>query len=191
MRNVRDEIAAHDFKTTLLAHVGNENRETVVGYLSDAHMQVQGVGGQGLAGFQPFAVRILRGGAGGAVERNRQLTFAHHAVRGNQLQNVTDLGKRHRTVFDQAETLRTRRNVLHRSERVGDDQRLRHDGNQLALRLLYGHARAEQRRVLRSPERAWIVRRRAIFESPAEAVCDRRNGRDHHNRRNGEEHPLP
>ena len=158
MRNVRHEITTHDFETTLLAHVGNENRKQIIGNLTDAHMQIQRVGRTELACLNALAVGVLRGRTGGAIQRNRQFTLTHHAVGRHQSQNIADFGKRHRTVFNNAETLRARGHIFDRCQRIDDDQRLRHDGNKLTFRGLHRHARTEQRHVFLHAEQAWIVR---------------------------------
>ena len=143
VRNVRHEITTHDFKTTLLAHIGNENRKQIIGNLADTHMQIQRVGRAGLARLNALAVGVLRGRTGGAVQRNRQFTLTHHAVGRHQSQNIADFGERHRMVFNNAETLRARGHIFDRRQRIDDDQRLRHDGNKLAFRGLHRHARTE------------------------------------------------
>ena len=158
VRNVRHKIASHNLKTTLLAHIRNENRKKIIGDLADPHMQIQRVGRTELTCLNAFAVSIFRGRTGGSIQRNRQFAFAHHAVSRHQSQNIADFGKRHRTVLNNAETLRARGNVFDRRQRIDDDQRLRHDGDQLAFRGLHGHARPEQRHVLLRAEQAWIVR---------------------------------
>ena len=143
VRNIRHEITTHDFETTLLAHVGNENRKQIVGNLADAHMQIQRVGRAELARLNALAVRVLCGGASGAIQRNRQFTLTHHAVGRHQSQNIADFGERHHMVFNNAETLRARGHIFDRRQRIDDDQRLRHDGNKLAFRRLHRHARTE------------------------------------------------
>ena len=143
VRNVRHEITTHDFKTTLLAHIGNENRKQIIGNLADTHMQIQRVGRAGLARLNALAVGVLRGCTGGAIQRNRQFTLTHHAVGRHQSQNIADFGERHRMVFNNAETLRARGHIFDRRQRIDDDQRLRHDGNKLAFRGLHRHARTE------------------------------------------------
>ena len=116
MRNVRHKIASHNLKTTLLAHIRNENRKKIIGDLADPHMQIQRVGRTELTCLNAFAVGVFRGRTGGSIQRNRQFAFAHHAVGRHQSQNIADFGKRHRTVLNNAETLRARGNICDRRQ---------------------------------------------------------------------------
>ena len=182
VRHVGDEIASHGFETALLAHVGNENREQAVGDLPDADVQVQRVLRQRLACFNAFAFRIHHARVRAVMQGDRQLAFAHHAIRGHQFHDVAELRERHHLAVDDAEATRFGRRVSDRSQRIDDDQGLGHDGHQLAFRGLHRHARAEQRRVLRGSEQARIIRIDAVLGGPdalyaADGVCH--NGHDH------------
>ena len=106
VRHVGDEISAHGFETALLAHIGNENREQAVGDLPDTDVQIERVLRQRLAGFDAPAARIRHSRMRAAMQGNRQLAFAHHAVRGHQFHDVAELRERHHLIVDDAETAR-------------------------------------------------------------------------------------